>query len=194
MIPNLQSVYRASEEQARIAFIGLGALIVFGMLGIVFLSPLLVAGLILAAVAVFVTFARPTWMLAGLMWYLPLEPFLLKWVPDELYVYAKYGSELVIYLLCASVAWRLITGGLQLKRTPLDGAALLTLVALVATTLINLVAPVQAMLGIRQIIRFILLFFLTTYLAPSWKWIRTVLAGIAAIIALQVLLAFGQAV
>lgn len=194
MISNLQSIYRASEEQARIAFIGLGALVVFGMLGIVFLSPLLVVGLIGAALVIFTTFVRPTWMLTGLLWYLPFEPFLLKWVPDELYAYAKYGSELVIYLLCASVIWRIVTGGLHWKRTPLDGAALLTLVALVATTLINLVAPVQAILGIRQIIRFVLLFFVATYLAPSWKWIRGVLIGIAVIIALQVALGVGQAV
>ena len=193
MIPNLQSVYSASEDQARMAFIGLGALVLFGMLGIIFLSPTLIIGLVAAALIVFFSFARPTWVLAGLMWYLPFEPFLLKWVQDELYVYGKYGSELVIYLLCASVAWRVLTGSLSFRRTALDGPAVLFVVALLASTLINLIAPVQAVLGIRQIIRFALLFFVTVQLCPSRRFVRIVLAGLAAIIAVQTALGFGQA-
>lgn len=174
------------------AFVGLGALVVFGLLGIVFLSPMLVVGIVAALVIVFLTFVRPTWVFAGLLWYLPLEPFVLKWVPDELYVYAKYGSELVIYLLCAAVLWRLLTGTLRFRRTPLDAPFIVLLVALAASVVINLVAPVSAVLGVRQIVRFILLFFVTTALAPSARWIRVVLTGLAGVVVLQLALGYGQ--
>lgn len=194
MIPDLQSVYRMSEEQTRLAFFGLGVLVVLAMLGIVFLSPTMVVGIVLALVTIFFAFAQPTWVLAGLMFYLPFEPFVLKWLPDELYIYVKYGSELLVYLLGAAVMWRIFTGNIRWKRTPIDGPFVFLLVMLAASVLVNFIGPFQAVLGIRQIIRFILLFFVTVALAPTRRWIRGVFLGLAAIIVFQCVLGYGQAV
>ena len=85
-------------------------LVVAGVAGIVFFSATMTVALLAALVVVFVSFVRPTWTLLAFMWYLPFEPFLLKWVPDDVYVYARYASELVVYLLVAVVVWRLVSG------------------------------------------------------------------------------------
>jgi hypothetical protein len=77
----------------------------------------MVLGLVFAVVTVFVTFFRPSWSLAFLLFYLPFESFLLKWIPDEIYLYARYYSEVLIYLLAMSAVWMIITRSRNLKST-----------------------------------------------------------------------------
>jgi hypothetical protein len=193
MIPNLHSLYLATETRSRFLLVGLFLLSVVSLLGIVFVSPALVIGILLGAVTILFTFYRPTWALGFLSLYLPFEPFLLKWVPNDLYVFARYGSELLVYLLVAATLAHILFGEAKLRRTPADLPFILFLVSLAASVVINFVPPFQAILGIRQILRFVLLFFITIFLAPSKRWVRTVLIGLSAIIALQVVLGAGQA-
>ena len=90
--------YVLAQKQARLGLYALGCLVLFGALGIVFLSPGLVVALTLAILIVCIAFVRPQAVLFGLLAYLPFEPFLLKWVPDSIYLFARYGSEMVVYL------------------------------------------------------------------------------------------------
>lgn len=182
-----------SEEYSRIAQVALFTLVFGALIGSVFLSPTLVLGMVFGVVAVFITFARPTWSLAFLLFYLPFESFLLKWVPDDIYLYARYFSEVLIYLLAVSVLWMLITGVRSAKSTPIDIPFIIFVVLLLASTVINLTPPMTAILGIRQILRFVFLFFITAYLAPSKDWIKKVLIILMAILAIQMSLGFMQA-
>ena len=139
---------------------------------VVFVSPWKVLAFFLGAGLLTIVYLRPTWMLAFLAVYIPLEPFLLKFVPDELYIYAKYFSEVLIYLLLASALLRRWLSDEKRAPTPLDlPFALLVLVA-VASAISNFVQPTIAVLGIRQIIRFMLLFFAAAALAPSRAFMR----------------------
>ncbi len=165
-----------------------------GLLGVVFFSPTLTLALIAALIVVFVSFVRPTWTLYGLMIYLPFEPFLLKWVPDNVYVYARYSSELIVYLLCAVVLWRLITGVAKWRRTPIDLIFAVFCFLLLASTLLNLHNFVHAILGLRQILRFVLLYFVTVQLQPSRRFMRVAVASLLTIVMVQTALGYGQAV
>lgn len=147
-----------------------------------------------ALIIIFVSFVRPTWTLYGLMLYLPFEPFILKWVPDNLYVYARYSSELIVYLLVAVIAWKLISGVQKWRRTPIDLIFGFFCFLLLATTLLNLHDPVTSILGLRQILRFVLLYFITVQLQPSAKFIKIAIASLLAIVMLQVALGYGQAI
>lgn len=138
------------------------------------------------------SFVRPTWSLAFLMFYLPFEPFLLKWISDDIYLYARYFSEILIYLLVVVVFWKFISGQIKLRQSPIDVIFILFLIALVASALVNFVPPTYAVLGIRQIIRFILLFFVVIYLNPTDKWIKSLVYIMFIILGFEVLLGVGQ--
>lgn len=141
-------------------------------LSVVFISPWKVLAFFLCMGLLAVVYARPGWMLAFLAVYIPFEPFLLKFVPDDLYIFAKYFSEALIYLLLASVLIRRYLSQEKRPTTPLDlPFALLVLVG-IASAVANAVPPTIAVLGLRQIIRFMLLFFAAAALSPSRGYMR----------------------
>ncbi|MFZ2681944.1 MAG: O-antigen ligase family protein [Patescibacteria group bacterium] len=194
MLPNLHSIYAESEMRAKWSIFGLFSLLVASIVGVVFVSPSLVVGVVLACVVTLITFMRPTWVLAFLPLYLPFEPFILKWIPDGIYVYARYGSEMLVYLLVAVVLWKAVVGRLKLKPTPIDVAFVLLVFVMAASTVINFLPAMPAILGIRQILRFVLLFFVTVQLAPSKRWVQFVIGALGLILLVQVCLGAAQAV
>ncbi|MBU0614053.1 O-antigen ligase family protein [Patescibacteria group bacterium] len=187
-----RAVYRLSDGYANIAKICLVVLAAVSIVGSIFLSPSLVFLVLIGSVAIYLSFIRPTWSLAFLLFYLPFEQFILKWVADDLYIYAKYASEMLIYLLVVVVAWKIISGSIRLKSSPIDLQMILFLVVIFASIVINGISPWIAILGLRQIIRFILLFFVVYYLAPSKQWVKTVLFGLFIILGIQVILGASQ--
>ncbi len=194
MIPNFRSLYRASEEQARLAFIGLTVLLGLGFLGTIFFSSTLVVAAVLVIIGIVFTFAKPTWTLVAFAAYLPFEPFLLKWIPDDVYVFARYGSELVVYLLLSVVMWRMFSGSIKFQRTPLDIAFCVVVFLALVSCVVNTVNPWFAILGLRQIFRFVLLFFVVAYLAPSKAVIKKLLTIMFVIVAIQAGLGYAQRV
>ncbi len=189
---NLHTIYHRSDIQTRIAVIALITTAVLSLLTAIFLSASAVVVLSAATVVAVFIFLRPQWMLAFLLFYLPFEPFVLKWFGDNLYIYAKYGSELVIYLLVLAVLWRVLTGEIKFKSSPIDLPFVLLILIMFASAIINWIPAFTAILGIRQIIRFILLFFVVYQLEPSVKWIRNVLFGMFIVVAVQVTVAYLQ--
>lgn len=170
-----------------------GAALFFCLL-VVFVSPWKVLAFFLGIGLLAIVYARPTWMLAFLAVFIPFEPFLLKFVPDELYVFAKYFSEVMIYLLLASALARRYLSAEKRPPTPLDlPFALLVLVA-VASAVSNFVQPTFAVLGIRQIIRFMLLFFAVTTLAPSRAFMRKLTLLMLGVVFFEACLGILQAV
>jgi O-antigen ligase len=123
---------------------------------------------------------------------LPFEPFLLKWVPDSIYLFARYGSEMVVYLLCGVVFVYFALGKIAPRRSPLDLPFVFFGLILVASSLINLVSPVVALLGVRQIVRFILLFFIVRALQPSREWIKGICVMLFIVAAAQTVIGVGQ--
>ncbi|PIX62208.1 hypothetical protein CO057_03415 [Candidatus Uhrbacteria bacterium CG_4_9_14_0_2_um_filter_41_50] len=192
MMTNLRSTYRQSDEYTRIALVVLFCVMAGAMVASVFFSPQIVMALVLSVVILFLSFLRPTWTLGFLLLYLPFEPFLLKWISDDIYIFAKYGSELLIYVLAGSVIWKRISGQIKLKSTPIDIIFFIFILLAITSALVNWIPVTYAILGIRQIIRFILLFFITFYLSPNNKWIRNVIFALFGVLAIQVVLGYGQ--
>ncbi len=189
---DLRAIYRLSDEYANVAKIGLIFLTLGAIIGSIFLSPAFVFLVLVAVIGIVFTFYKPTWSLILLFWYLPFEQFILKWLSDDVYIYVKYSSELLIYLLVAVVVWKIISGSVKLKSSPIDLPMALFLFVIIASVIINSVDPWIAILGIRQIIKFILLFFVIYYLSLSKKWIKIALFGLFSILAIQIVLGISQ--
>lgn len=192
--PNILHAHRGSEEYTRMATWALFGLTGFAIIASIFLSPLKVLGLMIGVVTCYIAFWRPLWLLSFLLIYLPFESFVLKFIPDDIYVLARYYSEIIVYILCAVVLWRLITHRARWQFTPVDLPFVLLIVVLVISAILNLNPPIVSALGIRQIIRFILLYFVAVQLRPGTEWIRRTLLALGAVLVAQIALGYGQAV
>jgi hypothetical protein len=189
---NLHSTYLTSDKYARFAAFVLFTVAFVALVGSIIFSPSLVLAIVFGVAILILSFMRPTWSLAFLLVYLPFEPFLLKWISDDVYVIARYFSELLVYLLCIVVLWKMFTGELKWQQSQIDILFILFLLVLLASSVVNFIPPTYAVLGIRQIIRFMLLFFVTLYLQPTKNWTKAMLFTIFAIIGFEALLGVGQ--
>src|SRR5512142_1307 len=157
-------------------------------------SPWKGLALIVALAVAIASFARPQWAIFALALYSPFEPFLLKFVNDELYLYARYFSEGLIYILLAAVAVRIFVRDRRMVATPIDLPFVFFMLVALASIVVNAVPALYGLLGIRQIIRFILLFFLTVYLDPDTVFIKRVTTFMFGIVAFEGVLGLLQSV
>lgn len=121
-------------------------------------------------------------LLAGTIVYLPLEEFLLKWVPgDTLYAVLRLVPELLLGgALVALLAGRVVRG-LPWRRTPLD----LPLAAFVALAIVSLAVSGGDWLGglvnLRVLLRYLVVTYLVWFLRPDARerarWLGLVLLG-----------------
>ncbi len=190
---NLQEVYQKSEQETKVYLVLLALALTVIIASIVFVSPLVTLAAVIGLVFVILSFYRPTWTLAFLAVYLPFEPFLLKWVPDDIYLFARYFSEILIYVLVVVLAWRFLAKQVKRRTSPIDFPLVLFLIVLVSSILINLVPPTIAILGARQILRFILVFFLVFYFAPTKDYIKKLTLIMFSIMLFQCALGLFQA-
>jgi len=170
---NFRSLYRHAEEHTGHMIGSLFFLLAILLLLQTLFSPTIVIGGLLVIGGVVLTFVRPLWVLGFLALYLPFESFLLKFAPDELYVLARYASEGLIYLLVAVVLFRVLLRYQKFPSSPIDLPFVLFLLTIITSIVVNFVSPSIAILGTRQIIRFILVFFLVLFFKPSKQYIRT---------------------
>ncbi|HTK60425.1 MAG TPA: hypothetical protein VL283_04475, partial [Candidatus Baltobacteraceae bacterium] len=160
---------------------------------VVFVSPWKVLAFFLSVALLVIVYRRPTWMLAFLAVFIPLEPFLLKFVPDELYIFAKYFSEVLIYLLLGLTLLKRYLRGEKREPTQLDLPFVLLLVVILASAVSNFVDPGIAVLGSRQIIRFMLLFFAVALIAPSRAYMRKLIVLMLGLVFFESVLGILQA-
>jgi hypothetical protein len=156
-------------------------------------SPWKALALVVSLVVVLLSFLRPTWALAILALIIPLEPFILKFIPDDIYIYARYFSESLIYLLLAVAVVRRILKGKGLLRTPIDLPFAGFLLVALASLVVNAVPMGIGLLGLRQIIRFILLYYAAVWLEVDSAYIRRLMVMMFGVVVLECLLGIVQA-
>ncbi|MBI2485315.1 O-antigen ligase family protein [Candidatus Uhrbacteria bacterium] len=146
----------------------------------VFLSPITALAVLIGILCFGVALLRPLWILAGLALYFPLEPFVLKFVPDHLFVYARFFPEVLLYGV-AGVAIVSVLASSRRTCTPLDLPFALFLVTMLASIVINLLPPETALLGARQILRFPIVYFAAVYLHPSRTFMKRLTIALLAL-------------
>jgi len=189
----LRKLYAIQDIEWRgLAKVFAGAALLFCLL-VVFVSPWKVLAFFLSIGLFAVVYARPTWMLAILAVFIPIEPFALKFVPDELYIFAKYFSEVLIYLLLGLTLFRRYLAGEKRESTGLDLPFVLLVIVILASAVSNFVDPGVAVLGSRQIVRFMLLFFAVVLIAPSREFMRKLIVLMLGLVLFESLLGILQA-
>ena len=137
-----------------------------------FVSPYTILAAILTIGIVALAITRPYFLAVAIAVWTAFEPFLLKFVPNELYVFARYFPEVAVYILAVLVVVHVVIENGNIPYTPLNLPFALLLVSVFASIVVNLVPLGVAALGVRQIIRYMVLFFAVSYLAPPKKLIR----------------------
>lgn len=170
------------------------AVLVFSTLATFLYSPFLGLGLVAAWVILLISLKKPQIAILGLAAYFPFESFLLKFVPDDVYVYARFFPEVVLYFLCATVLidWY-SKGERKVPAKPLLLAFGIFAVALTVSSVINVVDPTIAVLGIRQIVRFMFVAITLIFLKPSRKFVERLILVLIAIGLLEGVLGIVQA-
>ena len=193
MAETLASFFKFRSAYERKVFYAVAAAAVVLAVIAVFTSPLKVLAVIITLIAIGLSITRPYLVVVALALWTPFEPFLLKFVPDELYVYARYFPEALIYLMAGLVTVHVLLERRKLPTTPIDLPFVLFMVAVLASAVLNLVAPSIALLGIRQIIRYIIFYYAVVYLAPPKTRIRQTVLILFGIAAFESLLGIVQA-
>jgi len=183
-----------ADTRARIAMIALFTLVGAALLLSLFTSPAITIALVAGVGLIVLTWWNPQSVLLGLLAYLPFEPFLLKWIPDDVYIFVRYGSELVVYMLVGAVFLRMFWEEKKWKRSSFDVPFIFFLLAILASVVVNLVDPTVALLGTRQLLRFLLLFFVVVQMAPSKKWMKSLLVVVTVVASSQIVLGGLQAI
>lgn len=160
---------------------------------IVFVSPWRVLAAMIGIALLFFVYYRSGWVMLFLAAFIPFEPFLLKFVPDELYVFSRFFSETLIYLLLAAVFLKYWVTGHKRKSTPIDLPFVLFLLTAVTGAVANFVEPSIAILGLRQIIRFMLFFFAVHAMRPRRETVRSLLIIMMIVVFFQSALGITQA-
>ena len=182
---NLRSVYQYSEEQTKhlvmLLFVMLAGFLVLQSL----FSPAVALAALFSVFIVVVAYLRPEFTLAGLALYLPFESLVLKFIPDNVYFFARFFSEGIIYLVAAVVLFRLLRGKIRLRRTQLDAPFVLFVLSLLAAAVVHFVPGTVAILGLRQILRFMMVFFLIVQLQPSKQFIKGLTVALFGVLLFQ---------
>jgi len=189
----LHSLIAFRSGYERRAFLGIAGIAILLAAVAVFTSPLQMLAVIITLVAVGLAVARPFLVVVAVALWTPFEPFLLKFVPDELYVFARYFPEALVYLLAALVAVHVLMERRHLPYTPLNFPFVLFLIALGASTLLNLVPLPIAFLGARQILRYVVLYFAVVYLAPPKHRMRQTILIMLGVVFIESVLGITQA-
>ncbi len=186
LLPHLPRSPRMRIVTAGFILAALGALAAF-------VPPLVIVAVAAAIFFFIATLVRPRWTLTFVALWMPLEPFFLKFVPDALYLSARYFSETIIYFFAIVVLLKLGLGEKRWKATPIDVPFVLFMLVLAASAIINFIPLPIAVLGIRQIIRFIVLFFAVVALYPPRDYIRKLTVALFILVMLQSALGIAQA-
>ena len=189
----IYKLFNLDPEKNQNQFWLLLSLIVISSILIAFLSPVKILGLIIGILLLIAAIFKPLWIIFFLAIYTPFEPFLLKFIPDEIYIFARYFGEFLIYVIVLQIVINFITGRLKLKKTPLDLPFVLFFITAVISLIINLVPIAVGVLGLRMLLRYILVFYLIVYLNPPKKFVKNLIYTMLVIVFFQAALGAAQA-
>jgi hypothetical protein len=130
----------------------------------VLLTPRLQLMLIAAAawgILLFFLVQRPQWGCLLLALYVPVEEFVERWLPrGPLYEGARFGGELMLFLLLLLVVANNALRGRDWRITSLDVPLLIFLLVAIASSVLNRTPPTIAVLGIRPLLRYVSVYYI----------------------------------
>lgn len=184
---------------ARYLILGLLAILpVLLYIGLQFLSWIEIFGSVIVLGVVLHSFISFQSGLMLLIIFLPLEPLLLKFIPGDLTLFFRLIPEAIIYsLLVFGLVKRSraekLESNTKLSDNPIAVALFIFVGIAVISILVNRVEPIAAGLGLRQLLRFILLYLAVILYGLKQRQIILVLAAVAVIAMAESILGLIQA-
>lgn len=179
-------LYGMNRDAKKIFLVSVSGLaIVAFSLVVIFFSPAFALAILGGALIIVGCWRYPLWALLFLAVWLPFEPFALKWVSDELYVAARYGSEFLIYALATTALIKSMIQGRSFPKTPLVIALGVIAIFAFASAVLNGNTIFDSLMGFRQIFRFILLFGVALLIDIPRKYVATLITAIIIIATIQ---------
>ena len=191
---DFHAAYARAENHTTAIIIGLFALAGTLLIAQAFISPMFLVAAVGTLALVVLAIRRPLWGLGFLALYLPFETVVLKYSPSELFVFLRYASEGLIYLLALFVLVKIASGSIKPRHSAIDLPLILFVIALLASVAVNAVPSAIAVLGARQILRFILVFFVAYYLRPPKAYIMSLTIALFCVVIFQSLLGVAQTI
>lgn len=139
----------------------------------------------------------------GLVFYLPLEDFLLKWLPvsDFVYLALRQAPDLLVLVAVGLVvAARVAEGGrIRIVGHGADAMLLLFVLIAAASTSLNEASPLAALLNLKALLRYVLVVYVLVNVPIGERRLQRVIGVAVAAVAIQAAVAglqagFGQEV
>lgn len=107
----------------------------------------------------------------------PFEDFLLKFLPvsDRLYFYARFLSEVFIYILFAAVVAQKLIKKAPFFKTPLDLPLVIFIGIVLMSAMANKANIFASIMSIRPVIRYIILFYLIVNINITLTRVNTII-------------------
>jgi len=158
------------------------------------LIPVILLGLILVLFFNIIFRTKTSYLIVIflLIWY-PLENFLFNFLPDDYFLLFKYFPEVLLYLTTV-IAWILYIKKHKkfIPKNPLNKFFLGFLVVSLISLLINQYSPVTWILGLRQLLRFAVVFWLVILEDYNQDVVKNLLIICGGVIAFEAILGLVQ--
>ena len=134
----------------------------------------------------------PKMLIIGLAAYIPLEEWLLKWIPYGAYEILRFGWEFLIFIILFLVLGQKIINEKKILKSPVDGMIFAFISIALISTLINPTSLLVGVLGLRTLLRYAVLYYLIINLNIDEKFVKKLMKVMVAIIILQWIASFLQ--
>ena len=138
-------------------------------------------------------FLRREYFILYLVLYTPFETFILKYLPDHLYTEARYANEVLILILFLGLVLNNVIVRDKFRNHSFDLLFILFGLAALISGQINGVPPKIVVLGIKNLVRYVLLFYLIIDSDLSQKFIKKLIWLLIGIAVFEAVLGISQA-
>jgi len=136
---------------------------------------------------------KSEWIIYTLLVWFPLESLILMYTPIEFFAYVKYIPEIIMYGLAFGSLISYIKDKRKiLPKQPLNKWLIAFVVVALISLLLNFYSWTTWLLGLRQILRFVLLVFVILWMDYDEKILKKIIKFGATMIALEIILGFVQ--
>ena len=146
---------------------------------------------ILGGAVVLVLMRRISVLVFLVVLYAPVELFVQKWLPGTIGSASRYVSEALLLIILIALFTDRLLSHRDWKRTPLDTPLLIFIGVGILSAMVNRVSPFVAVLGLRILLRYVLLFYLVVQIGLSRKATRRLI--IAMLVVALVVIGIGLA-
>jgi len=112
-----------------------------------------------------------------LVLYAPFELFVQKWLPGDIGLATRYMTEVFLLLIFMALVFDRLLYHKPWRRTPLDIPLLIFIGVGILSALVNQVSPLVALMGLRILLRYVLLFYLVVQIGFDHASVRRLLVA-----------------